>query len=39
MTIAVERHLALLDAAIQEHGGVHFTTVGDAVQTAFSTEA
>src|SRR5918998_689276 len=31
MAAAVERHVALLDAAIQAHGGVHFKTVGDAV--------
>jgi predicted ATPase/class 3 adenylate cyclase len=35
MAAAVERHLALLDAAIQAHGGVHFKTIGDAVQAAF----
>ena len=29
MAAAVERHLALLDAAINAHGGVHFKTVGD----------
>jgi predicted ATPase/class 3 adenylate cyclase len=37
MSIAVERHLALLDAAITAHDGVHFKTVGDAVQAAFQT--
>src|SRR3712207_2297499 len=37
MASAVERHVGLLDAAIQEHGGVHFKTVGDAVQVAFPT--
>ena len=37
MTAAVERHLALLDAAIHAHGGTHFKTVGDAVQAAFPT--
>src|SRR4051812_14307444 len=37
MVAAVQRHLALLDAAIQAHGGVHFKTVGDAVQAAFPT--
>jgi predicted ATPase len=37
MADAVERHLALLDTAIQAHGGVHFKTVGDAVQAAFPT--
>ena len=35
MAAAVERHIALLDAAIQAHGGVHFKTIGDAVQAAF----
>jgi class 3 adenylate cyclase len=30
----VQRHIALLDVAIHTHGGVHFTTVGDAVQGA-----
>jgi predicted ATPase/class 3 adenylate cyclase len=35
MGAAVQRHLALLDAAIQAHGGVHFKTTGDAVQAAF----
>jgi predicted ATPase/class 3 adenylate cyclase len=37
MRTAVDRHLALLAAAIAAHGGVHFKTVGDAVQAAFST--
>src|SRR5688572_33231155 len=37
MRHAVARHLALLDAAIAAHGGVHFKTVGDAVQAAFRT--
>jgi predicted ATPase/class 3 adenylate cyclase len=37
MAIAVERHIALLDAAIAAHDGVHFKTVGDAVQAAFHT--
>src|SRR5687767_5590302 len=37
MAIAVERHLALLDEAIAAHDGVHFKTVGDAVQAAFHT--
>ena len=35
MAAAVARHLALLDAAILAHGGVHFKTIRDAVQTAF----
>ena len=34
---AVERHLALLDAAIQAQGGIPFKTVGDAMQAAFPT--
>jgi predicted ATPase/class 3 adenylate cyclase len=37
MAAAVERHIALLDTAIQAHGGIHFKTVGDAVQVAFRT--
>ena len=37
MRLAVERHLELLDAAIAAHGGIHFKTVGDAVQAAFAT--
>src|SRR5215212_10803209 len=37
MAAAVERHIALLDTAIQAHGGIHFKTVGDAVQAAFPT--
>ncbi|HEX5963513.1 MAG TPA: tetratricopeptide repeat protein [Gemmatimonadales bacterium] len=37
MAAAVERHIALLDAAIQAHEGIHFKTVGDAVQAAFPT--
>jgi predicted ATPase/class 3 adenylate cyclase len=37
MAAALERHLALLDAAIETHGGVHFKTVGDAVQAVFPT--
>src|SRR4051794_35844741 len=37
MTAAVATHIALLDAAIQTHGGVHFKTIGDAVQAAFPT--
>jgi predicted ATPase/class 3 adenylate cyclase len=39
MAVAVERHIALLDAAIHAYGGVHFKTVGDAVQAAFPTAA
>ncbi len=37
MTAVVASHLALLDAAITAHGGVHFKTVGDGVQAAFPT--
>src|SRR5215212_2687576 len=37
MANAVGRHLALLDAAMQAHGGIHFKTVGDATQAAFPT--
>ena len=37
MRAAVERHIALLAAPISDHGGVHFKTVGDAVQAAFHT--
>src|SRR5215212_7239201 len=37
MAQAVARHIALLDTAIQAHGGIHFKTVGDAVQAAFPT--
>jgi predicted ATPase/class 3 adenylate cyclase len=37
MAAAVAHHLELLDAAIAEHGGYHFQTVGDAVQAAFAT--
>src|SRR5215212_241911 len=37
MRLAVERHLALLDAAIAEHGGHRYQIVGDGVQAAFAT--
>ena len=37
MRVAVDRHLALLTAAVAAHGGVHFKTVGDAIQAAFPT--
>ncbi len=37
MAAAVERHIVLLDTAIHAHEGVHFKTVGDAVQAAFPT--
>ncbi len=35
MASAVERHVHLLRAAIEAHGGVLFKVVGDAVQAAF----
>jgi class 3 adenylate cyclase len=37
MAAVVTCHLKLLDAVIAAHGGVHFKTVGDAVQAAFPT--
>src|SRR5829696_6147397 len=37
MAVVVARHLALLDVAISAQGGVHFKTVGDAVQAVFPT--
>jgi class 3 adenylate cyclase len=37
MGSAVTRHLEILGAAIAAHGGIHFKTVGDAVQAAFPT--
>jgi class 3 adenylate cyclase len=37
MANAVDRHLALLRAAIEAHGGVQFETVGDAVQAVVPT--
>jgi class 3 adenylate cyclase len=37
MALVVARHLALLDVAISAQGGVHFKTVGDAVQAVFPT--
>ena len=37
MASVVARHLALLDVAIAAQGGVHFKTVGDAVQAVFPT--
>ena len=37
MATAVARHLTLLRAAIEAHGGVLFKIVGDAVQAAFPT--
>ncbi len=37
MGAAVDRHLALLGEAITAHRGIHFKTIGDAVQAAFHT--
>jgi class 3 adenylate cyclase len=37
MAAAVQRRITVLDAAILAHGGVHFKTIGDAVQAAFPT--
>ena len=37
MRRAVDRHLALIDEAIAAAGGVHFKTIGDAIQAAFHT--
>ena len=37
MRAAVERHVAILDAAIVANIGVHYKTVGDAMQAAFPT--
>ena len=37
MRRAVDRHLALIGDAVSAAGGVHFKTVGDAVQAAFHT--
>jgi class 3 adenylate cyclase len=37
MAKAVDGHLAVLDAAIASHHGIHFKTIGDAVQAAFPT--
>lgn len=34
---AVDRHLALLDAAIAVHGGHRYQIMGDGVQAAFAT--
>jgi predicted ATPase/class 3 adenylate cyclase len=39
MRAAVDRHLAMLDGAVTAHGGVHFKTVGDAIQAAFGDPA
>jgi len=35
MRVALERHNAILAAAIRAHGGYHFKTIGDAFQAAF----
>ena len=35
MRRALERHNAILGAAIAAHGGLHFKTIGDAFQAAF----
>jgi class 3 adenylate cyclase len=37
MAAAVQRRLALRDPTIQDHGGVHFKIVGDAIQATFPT--
>ena len=37
MAATVARHIDVLGQAITAHGGVHFKTVGDAVQAAFPT--
>src|SRR5215213_5886830 len=37
MAAAVQRHLAVLDAAVKAHGGVPYKIVGDSIQVAFST--
>ena len=36
MRAALERHNAILAAAIRAHGGYHFKTIGDAFQAAFA---
>src|SRR5215204_2433486 len=36
MSVALERHNAILAAAIRAHGGYHYKTIGDAFQSAFS---
>ena len=36
MTRALARHNEILDRAIAEHEGVHFKTIGDTFQAAFS---
>jgi predicted ATPase/class 3 adenylate cyclase len=37
MATAIAQHIAVLGAAIDAHGGIHFKTIGDAVQAAFPT--
>jgi predicted ATPase/class 3 adenylate cyclase/Tfp pilus assembly protein PilF len=37
MRAAIERHFAILDAAIEAHNGARFKTIGDAIQAAFAT--
>src|SRR3712207_9590450 len=37
MAAAVAGHLALLDAVVTAHGGIHFKTVGDGIQAVFPT--
>ena len=39
MEQAVTRHLTVLGAAVQAHGGTLFKVVGDAVQAAFPSAA
>jgi class 3 adenylate cyclase len=36
---AIDRHLTILDEAVAAHHGVHFKTIGDAIQAAFPTAA
>ena len=37
MRAVVERHFAILEAAIATNHGVHYKTIGDAIQAAFPT--
>ena len=37
MAAAVQRHIELLGQIISDHNGIHFKTVGDAIQAAFPT--
>ncbi len=39
MPVAYERHDAMLQGAIREHGGTVYKTIGDALQVAFPTAA